>query len=65
MFIALILVCSNATDVKSCEVIMNTDHLYQYEAECVAEALSMTQTIEAQGYMARPYCIQEKFGEPV
>lgn len=65
MFIAVILYCSSAIDVKSCDLIMNTGHLYQTMSECEVEALAVTQTLVQQGLLARPYCIQEKFGEPV
>jgi len=57
MFIGALLVCASMTDVKTCDVKMNTKNLYETRRECVQEMQGVAKYVfDMLELNARPYC---------
>ena len=56
MFIGALLVCASMTDVKTCDVKMNTENLYETRRECVQEMQGVAKYVfDMLELNARPY----------
>ncbi len=60
MFLAALLICSNA-QAQSCMVVANSNSIWYSEAECQADAMTLALDLVDKGFAVRPYCF--KVGE--
>ena len=60
MFLAALLICSNA-QAQSCMVVANINNIWYNEAECQADAVNFALELVDKGFSVRPYCF--KVGE--